>query len=68
MPMQKVKVIRTIPGRHEIGETVEMEAGEARLYIRDGKVIPAGEPDPSPLDNKMITKDEVQKRGSRKRK
>lgn len=68
MPTQKVKVIRDIPGRHTIGETVEMSTGEARLQIMAGKVIPAGGDAGKKLENKMITEGEVETRADRKRK
>lgn len=54
-PTVKVKCIRTIPGVAKPGDVLDMTVGEARLKIRDGKVVPHAESGPEKLDNKAIT-------------
>lgn len=63
MQTVKVKVVRSLPGRANVGEMIDMDAGEARLQIMAGKVLPAGDDGPETLDNKAIT--EVSKRDDR---
>lgn len=58
----EAKVIRTIPGRATIGETIKVSASENRLLVADGKV--AGEPSPV---NRAVQSKEVLKRGRGKR-
>mgnify|MGYP000728264057 CR=1 FL=1 len=59
----EAKIIRTIPGRAKIGDTIKVTASENRLLVADGKV--AGEPAPV---NRAVQTEEVVKRGRGKRK